>query len=429
MITFSGGLTAYYRSSIEKELKDQLVNLADFSKQGLASALWQYNYEYVKDYIDSLFLYEDLVFVQVLDKDTTVFKKARPKLQGLSKADLRSSGNFLFSETEVTFNESYVGTVQLVLSRARVDELVLTYSTLAIILLLVVNLSIFATNIILSRQYIFNPLSSLEASVKSIAGGDLDAAIDTRKNDEIGQLASAFKEMMVNLKKITASRDDLNREVQERKKAERELKASLKEKEVLLKEIHHRVKNNLQMVQSLLNLQRSKTDSDQFKQAIDDSQGRIRSMALIHEILYRSNDFTHLNLNFYFEGIVQGVYAIYQKPDIPIRRVFEVDALELDLDKSIACGLIVNELVTNSLKHAFGAAQSGKIVISLTQEREDEALLQVKDNGSGLRRGMDWKVTDSLGFQIVRILSEEQLSGCIDLFSNEGLSVEIKFPI
>lgn len=427
MLIFSLLMIFYNSRSIEKDLQNQLAKLITFSQKSLGSALWQYNYDYIRDYIDSLFLYDDLVFVSIKNDEIELSKKK--DTQELPFEKFIDSPKFIVGDTDVIYKNKKVGTVQLVLSRKRVTNLLMVSSSLAILILLIINVAIFGTNFLLSRKYLFKPLSKLEATVRVIAGGDLDASIDISSRDEIGQLARSFKQMMDNLRKITAFRDDLDHEVQERKKIELELKDSLKEKEVLLKEVHHRVKNNMQIIQSLLSLQNNKIENFEFKEAIQDSSNRIRSMALVHETLYRSEDFSNLNLYTYFESIIHGLFRIYNTPDKTIDWNVEVDSVDLDLDKSIACGLIINELVTNSLKYAFTNVTNGNVNIRLSMQDPGEVRLTVLDDGIGLPEGMDTQRINSIGLQIVRLLSEDQLDGRIDIFNDNGVTFDIRFPL
>jgi PAS domain S-box-containing protein len=218
-------------------------------------------------------------------------------------------------------------------------------------------------------------------------------------------------------------------DITERKKTEQQVLQSLKEKEILLQEVHHRVKNNMQIIQSLLNLQSARLDDLDLKRAIQDSNNRIRSMALIHETLYRSGDFSHLNLEAYFQGIVKGLHRIYHDPEKSVGCQIDIDPVQLDMDQSIACGLIVNELVTNSLKYAFVDRRRGRIHIRLRQTKRHEAALCVSDNGAGMPVDGDRHRIDSLGLKIVGMLAEGQLNGCLDRKTENGVSVHIRFPV
>lgn len=298
-----------------------------------------------------------------------------------------------------------------------------------IIVLLIGIFSLIIPLSLIFANTINTPLALLLQSTKMIGSGKLEYHKNTSLIKELESLSTAFYKMVKDLKNITVSRDELNQEVEERKKVEMELKSSLKEKEVLLREVHHRVKNNMQIVQSVLNLQSGKIDSLDFKHAIQDSNNRIRSMALIHETLYRSADFSNLRLDTYFKSIVQGLYRIYLEPDKTIEWNVEVDSVQLDMDKSIACGLIVNELVTNSFKYAFENKNRGEIKIRLSLRGPVKAQLHITDDGIGLPENVDINTVKSLGLQIVSLLSEEQLEGNLDLYNDKGLKVKIVFPV
>jgi len=721
---------------VEKDLQNQMDKLTTFSKESLSIALWQYNFDYVKEYIESLFLYEDVVFVSILVKDKEIGKKVRPEVKDITFSGFNTSSNFISTETIIEYKDITVGVLQLVLSRARIQNLVIYTSSLSVLILLLVNLAVFGTNYLMSNWYLFKPLSKLEGSVKAISEGELDAGIDVSSQDEIGQLARSFEQMMINLKKITASRDELNHEiikrkqtekrieglnrlkerllgsypltdklkwitdgvvhilnadfariwltgkgdrcdcgcrhaqmndgpdvchdknkclhlmassgrykqldgthgrvpfgcykigliasdlaygfitndvtndprfhnhdwarelnlvsfagyrlvsatgetigvlalfsqnrlspeedtllqtiatsaseviqmcksqeqltesekkyrnlfenaqigmfksrinngkivesnykmarifgydspeeciadyiaydhylypeqgkeiaellrqqgeisnfevqiklnndsviwiqfsgrlsedkeyfegvaadVTEQKRAEDQIKASLKEKEVLFKEIHHRVKNNMQIIQSLLSLQSNEIKESENKKPLIDSNNRIKSMALIHEILYQSDDMAVLDIKDYFNKIVQHLFKIYQEPGFNVTFSIDVKPIKLGMDLSIACGLIINELVSNALKYAFAAASKRSLVISLKAVNDNEALLMIRDNGQGLPDDLDVMTSNTLGLKIVKILVTGQLKGIMRARNDNGALFEIHFPL
>lgn len=568
MLSFSLGVILYNSRSAEKDLQKQLDKLTAFSKESLSIALWQYNYAYVKEYIGSLFLYEDVVFASIIVKDKDVGKKVRPGFKKFSFSDFNTSPKFISTVTTLLYNDVPVGIMRLVISRDRIRNLIISTSKLSILILLLVNLAVLGTNYFLSNWYLFKPLSKLEGSVKEISNGELDSPIDVSSNDEIGKLAQSFKQMMINLKIITASRDELNHEIHERKqaeklmlksnalltsvinqapfaihilegefnsinvvientesvrimgepitertdidadipemlttrffsidgkreiplntmpgpralkgevvtqeefifhhadgnrimveayaspvydtnnqimaaaviaqditkrkKAENQIKAALKEKEVLFKEIHHRVKNNMQIIQSLLSLQSNEIKEPEYKKPFIDSNNRIKSMALIHEILYRSDDMAVLDIKTYFNEIVQHLFKIYPEPGVNVTFNLDIDPVKIGMDLSIACGLIINELVSNSLKYAFDSDSKGHLSIVLKAINAKEALMTIQDNGQGLPEDLDLNNSNSLGLKIVKILVEGQLKGHMMVKNDTGASFEICFPL
>lgn len=216
-------------------------------------------------------------------------------------------------------------------------------------------------------------------------------------------------------------------DINERKRVENQIKASLEEKEVLLKEIHHRVKNNLQIVSSLLNLQAEYLRDEQALEIFKVSQNRIESMALIHEKLYQSKDLTKINFADYIRDLVTTLFCSYTVESTAIKFKIDVDGVFLGLDTAIPCGLIIAELVVNSLKHAFPASkEGGEIRISLCADDTNQLTLVVSDDGIGFPPGFNFMNTESLGLQLVEALTK-QLDGIIEIDTDSGVKFKISF--
>jgi len=219
---------------------------------------------------------------------------------------------------------------------------------------------------------------------------------------------------------------DITRE----READEKIKASLREKEVLLKEIHHRVKNNLQIISSLLNLQSGYIKDTQALGMFKESQNRVRSMALIHEKLYQSNDIARIDFAEYLKNLTGNLVRSYGTMGSLVNLVIKADNISLGIDTAIPCGLIINELVTNSLKYAFTDGQrSGEIRVELTEIGEGENSLYrlvVADNGVGLPEGMNIYKTSSLGLQLVTTLTD-QIHGAIEVNRERGTEFIITF--
>ena len=216
-------------------------------------------------------------------------------------------------------------------------------------------------------------------------------------------------------------------DITQRKQAEEQIKAALKEKEVLLREIHHRVKNNMQIVSSLLRLQSRYTKDKQSLDIFKASRSRIESMAFIHEKLYQSKDLTKIDFNDYVNTLVTNLFTTYGVSTARIKLNIDIKHVSLPLDKAIPCGLIINELVSNSLKYAFPANKQGEIRITLYPTNENQLELIVSDNGISIPENIDFRNTDSLGLHLVTILAEDQLQGEINLNRTEGTEFKIKF--
>jgi len=215
-------------------------------------------------------------------------------------------------------------------------------------------------------------------------------------------------------------------DVTEIKRTEQRLQTSLAEKEILLKEVHHRVKNNLQIISSLLDLQSDYIPEVHSRRFIRESQDRIRSMALVHEQLYKSEGLAFIDFSQYVDVLVTSLYQSCVVDQERIRVKVDVRDIALDIDEAIPCGLIINELVSNALKHAFPGDRSGDVVISGTMAGDGLVSLSVADSGVGLPPGLDFLNTESLGLQIVNLLTN-QLRGSIDMQGGEGVTVNICF--
>jgi len=214
-------------------------------------------------------------------------------------------------------------------------------------------------------------------------------------------------------------------EITDKKVAEVKLLSSLKEKEILLKEIHHRVKNNLQVISSLLSLQARAIVNTEVKELLRESQNRVKTMALIHEKLYKSKDFMMINFADYLRNLVDFLVRSYSINTNFISVVLSVNDVSFGIDSAIPCGLIVNELVSNALKHAFPEGRMGVVQISLLK-RKKYYQLKVSDNGAGLPEGLDIYNTESLGLQLVNTLAA-QLGGKISSSSKKGTLFNLKF--
>lgn len=557
MVIFSLAIIVHNVRAIESQLAQRMGEASRLAKVNLSSALWQFNHDFVDDFVNSLFLYEDVVFVCVFSGDDVVKRKVSPGIPKIDFKALMGSADYITKESIIEYGDQPIGKIQIGLTRERIRDTIYNNTRAGILLLLFIIVAILLTNLLITRRILFNPIEKLENSASQIAQGDLDTPIDVSGTDEIGQLAKSFDHMIQNIKEVTASRDELNHEIQrrihtesalrrerdraqnyldiagvilvvidsgqkvvlinkrgckilelpeeailgcnwfetflptakqnvvkdsfnrivagkadvaeyyeneivtrtgetrliawhntllkdkmgkiigtlssgedvtERKKAEERLVASLKDKEFLLKEIHHRVKNNMQMIQSMISLQADKIKNQEYKQPLIESNNRIRAMALVHENLYRSKKLSNLDMQKYFNDLVGQLVRAYGNPEKAIELSVNIEPLRLNIDKLIACGLIVNELATNSLKYAFVNCKQGHIDIVLQKIDSEQIGLIVSDNGAGFKKDFNIEAVDSLGLRLVWILAESQLQGQITVNQNDGLSYSILFP-
>ncbi|MCU0588479.1 MAG: PAS domain S-box protein [Syntrophobacteraceae bacterium] len=217
------------------------------------------------------------------------------------------------------------------------------------------------------------------------------------------------------------------RDVTERRQLEEQLRAALKEKELLLREIHHRVKNNMQIISSLLALQLRNTPSEKMRALFRESQNRILSMAMIHEKLYQAEGIHKINIRDYVTDLVHEVLGSFGKSSNPISVRIDVDDIALGMNTAIPCGLIVIESVTNALKHAFPHGRRGEITVALHDDGDRGLNLMVQDNGAGIPPGLKIDELSSLGLRLVWDLAKYQLRGQIGLLRENGTTVHVVF--
>ncbi|HKI73911.1 MAG TPA: histidine kinase dimerization/phosphoacceptor domain -containing protein, partial [Pseudomonadales bacterium] len=231
-----------------------------------------------------------------------------------------------------------------------------------------------------------------------------------------------------NLEFLVAERTKaLEREIAENKAVQRELANSLQEKELLLKEVHHRVKNNMQVISSLLNIQGETIDNAEFASLLGESQQRIKSMALIHENLYQSDNLLEIDFEDYIRMLANSLCRFYTINGVSVNLDIHVDDVGLDIETAVPVGLIINELISNSLKHAFNGRQGcGTISVSF-RHVGCRYVLRISDDGVGLPEGFEPSSSTSMGMEIVSILTQ-QLDGCLHIEGRQGASFEISFP-
>jgi len=218
----------------------------------------------------------------------------------------------------------------------------------------------------------------------------------------------------------------ISHDITEKKISEERIRLSLKEKEVLLKEVHHRVKNNLQVISSILNLQSSYVKDEGTLQILKESQNRIKSMAFIHESLYQTKDFSNINFTEYVLNLSQNLMHSYSNFDHEIKLNLDIQKVFLNLDLAIPCGLIINEIMSNALKYAFVDNSLGGEIAIVMKVSGENLVLNIGDNGKGLPPNIDYRNTESLGLQLVVTLTD-QLSGTIALDLKKGTNYSIMF--
>ncbi len=251
------------------------------------------------------------------------------------------------------------------------------------------------------------------------------------------KLGLSYRELEVELshriqleQKLLAYKENLEEKVHEQTleltNANEKIQTSLEEKEVLLKEIHHRVKNNMQVISSMLRLQAREIEDPEVQKLFRESQHRIQAMSLVHENLYQSKDLVSVNTHEFVNKLIQELFSSYQTPGCRIQPVLEIEHIVLGIDHAIPCGLIINELVTNALKYAFPGSKTGEVRISLKRHSNDRIQMDIEDNGLGLPEGTDPQSSNTLGLKLVSILSK-QLRGEYVVNKKDGTHYQFSF--
>lgn len=302
-------------------------------------------------------------------------------------------------------------------------------------------------SLLLSKSLV-NPLHRLTAAAKRIQHEGIDAGdipiMGTVETRELGTILGYMlrsikaavneKEQLLGAleagnQELTRTNTKLETEIRFRRDTEKKLRAALDEKEILLREIHHRVKNNLAMIISLLRLQGASFTDERIKLALNDSRNRIHAMALIHETLFRSENLANLEVDQYIAKLVDSVKTAMQAAAARVHFQVQTDDIRLSSDQAVYCGLILNELITNALKYAF-PDNSGTIAVTACYSRDRSWIeLTVRDDGIGMPEDWERRRKDSLGMRIISLLIEHQLEGSWRLVNDHGAHFFIKWPV
>jgi two-component sensor histidine kinase len=293
--------------------------------------------------------------------------------------------------------------------------------------------------ILISSKIIIDPLDHMIGIVSAISVDRLDQRAPDFSGKEASILSAGFNQMldriaiaheelkMVNSEletRVNRRTRELREEIGERHKVEEHLRSSLAEKEVLLKEIHHRVKNNMQVITSLLNMQARSIEDPAVRTLFTESQNRVKSMALIHEKLYQSQDLANIRFDDYLHSLTSHLRNSFNNSQVEL--MIAAEEISLGIDQAIPCGLIVNELVCNALKYAFPGGRKGRIDIWLKTLNAGRFELGVADDGIGLPAGFDPAAVKSLGYQLILALTR-QMRGELQIDTGEGARVTIQF--
>ena len=291
---------------------------------------------------------------------------------------------------------------------------------------------------------ILTGLEDEENAIHAIQNGAQDYLIKGQSNDfmtrsiqysiERKNTEEKLKNYQLHLEEMVENRTiqlenvikKLELEILDHNKTENQLKSAVKEKEILLQEVHHRVKNNMQIISSLLSLQSMQLDDDEMIDILRDSQNRIRSMAMVHEKLYMSKDLSNINMSEYIKKLVLTLFDSYSTKKTQIMPILELDDIFMNIETGIPCGIIINELVSNSLKYAYPEDNKGSIFVGL-KYKKDYYELTVSDDGVGIPENINLEETpETLGLMLVNSLIS-QLDGSIEFNQDYNTEFKINF--
>jgi two-component sensor histidine kinase len=254
----------------------------------------------------------------------------------------------------------------------------------------------------------------------------LASIIDITERKRVEQM---LLDLNAELERRVATRTaELEVEVAERRQAEEVMRAALEEKKTLLEEIHHRVKNNLQIISSLLQLQGGYVKNEEDRAMFAECQDRVRTMAMVHERLYRSQNLASINFGEHVRDLANMLASTYSQAAAQVQVITEAESVPLQLETAIPAGLIINELVSNAFKHAFPNGRRGTLKVSLHSTTPGQLLLSVEDDGVGLPSAIDWDQARSLGLRMVRDLAR-QIRGTLEVRQNGGTTFALSFPV
>ncbi len=279
-------------------------------------------------------------------------------------------------------------------------------------------------------QMVKTPVKGEKDTTVGILGIFWDITERKQSEEELKKYRLQLEELVKErTSELIKANEQLQLEIAERKRMEKQIKSSLKEKEILLKEIHHRVRNNLQIIYGLLNIQTDYIEDKRYIDIFKGFQNRVMSMALVHKILYQSRNFASVDFHDYIKNLVTKLFQSCGVSTDSVALIINVKDISLGVDTAIPCGLIINELVSNSLRHAFPEGKKGEIRIALHPINKSGFELSVSDNGIGLSEDLDFRNTKTLGLKTLAFFEDSEFFGKIDLNRAGGTEFRIKIKV
>jgi len=287
-------------------------------------------------------------------------------------------------------------------------------------------------------QYATEKAKASEQEARTLAEKTREINVRLEKENEARRVAEeSLREYQEQLEELVEARTRdlletntmLSREISERRLAEKKIRESLEEKKLLLGEIHHRVKNNLQVISSLLDMTRRRTHNEEASTLLAEARSRIYTMALIHSQLYESEHFNRIDMIQHTRKLLTFVSQIYADTCHRVIPVIDGSGVYLSVTQAIPCAIVLNELISNVFKHAYGENESGKLIISLARSDDEQVVIHVGDEGRGVPEEVDVRNTETLGLKLAKNITEKQLRGEFELVRSQGTKISMTFPI
>ncbi len=442
-----------------KSLNEKVNSIAKITAFGISSGMYFDDYDASAEEISAIIKSESLEYVIILKDDSLYYEYNKSiadscKYNIISRDEISDKLEILKSHAPVTMENEIIGDLFIGYSlthvNTKIKELSKSIAIVSIALFLVGSVLVYFVG-----YYFTRPLAQMFDTVSKISDGDLKQRTIINSNDEVGYLGESFNEMLDEIENTNIEMETINGELEQRvedrtielqdtlhslektlslleeenevrKKAEIEISESLKAKEIMLKEIHHRVKNNLQVVSSLLFFQSKKITDPKTLEIFREGENRVKSMALIHEKLYKGDDLANIDFKEYVKNLSSYLLQSYGVDQSKFKMINGMGDIKLGIDTAVPCGLIINELITNSFKHGFKGQTNGEIKIDMGYDENNNYLLKVSDNGKGLPEGLKIEESDSLGLRLVNNLII-QLNGKVEYSSDNGTTVKLVF--
>ena len=446
----------YFPNKFEEErlnsLEEKAFSIAKIAAYGISSGLYFEDHQSSANEIEALIENEAIKYVVINKNDSNYYSynsytAVMCSYTNLEDDPVSPKWEILKSHSPIIINDEIVGDVYMGFSLTpiyyEISQLRKNIGLVSIVMF------VLGVIIVFFMTHIFTlPLKSIVDTVRKIADGDLRQRVNIKGKNEVGFLANSINEMAEKIETSNMEMDRINKELEtrviertselegvlkslrkenlQRKKIESDISKSLHEKEVLLKEIHHRVKNNLQIVSSLFFFQSKQISDPKMLDMFRDGQNRVKSMALIHEKLYQSGDLANIDFREYVKKLTNFLFQSYGISQTKVKLRNNVQQVQLGVDTAVPCGLIINELISNSLKHGLNDSDHGEIKLDMGYDENNKLILKISDNGKGIPPDFKLEEAESLGLRLVQNLTT-QLNGKVSFFNNNGTIVRIVF--